>query len=847
MKKVYYFLALAASIMVLDSCRKEPVPEPVIPDDQKNVITFTASAETGAAALTKAGFSGGTEFDATYTHKTSIVARMTSVHNTNNSVRHTRTVLTATADNNAISGGLHNWNTYSEVTYNGTAYNRYWDDAWGRNAKLSVFAVAVPNYDHSITNPLTSGSTLETIVKQGTTSVGSGNTTWQNDTEGDLNKISWTVSTTQTDGYNGTIAKEDLCYSNNIQDTYSYPSGELNYGRGKDGVRRWNGTGYPEYSYSDSDSDHYPNLSDGPMQFKLDNDANPDGPGHFDKGHMIFHHALTRITVNLKKSTNDGFNTDGSDFVLTNDNVVFLNMPVTNILDIKTGQWASTGATTNEVKSARRSTNVASGADYTCFAQVIPGFVINGGSTENVFKFTVSENTYFVTHDQLFTSLNIGSNTTGKDSNGNNLVTVTDNKITLEQGKNYVFTITVKKTGVDVTASLVPWVNVTGEGEATNDYVKINIKDAETNTCSHFDLYRLNDDLDDIYVPETGPGTGEDWTQKYEWYGNYTQKAIKTRQGESTVWDTEWFWESNKTFYHFRTVNEGMVLYGNSGNDADATKDYFKIFGGPIQDYTESVSTVRTASDQAGTSVNDYHWGAPYKTGQSMKYDVQYGWSAADDNNGQIYPAIGSTKQTINMIEHHMMANIRIILKTKRDDAALYKLHVGGVHLKGSTIKLTRFYNEGTVEMGRGLVNVAGNIVSEIEITAPATGTSITDAAYYYDKNDHTVSKEYNFRVVPQALVRDSGANMSDYVGLTITTPDPEMNQYYVIKKLSEIKATSETAGNQTKNEYITRWYPGHDYTYTINISKTGIDAITCSVVEWNTVKGDDFDIDLED
>ncbi|MGN1220715.1 MAG: fimbrillin family protein, partial [Candidatus Cryptobacteroides sp.] len=491
------------------------------------------------------------------------------------------------------------------------------------------------------------------------------------------------------------------------------------------------------------------------------------------------------------------------------------------------------------------------GADYTCFVQVIPGFVIESGSNNNVFKFTVSGNTYFVTHDQLFTSLNTNDNTTNKDCNGNPLVTVKENKITLEQGKNYVFTITVKKTGVDVTASLVPWVNVTGEGEATNDYVKINIKDAEANACSHFDLYRLNDDLNDIYAPETGPGTGENWEQKYNWYGNYTQKAEKTKNGETNVWDTEWFWESNKTFYHFRTVNEGMVLYGNTGDDPNTTNDYFKIFGGPIQDYSEGVTKIRTAAfmDEDnngvddGTYVNDYHWGAPYKTGQSMKYDVQYGWSAAADKDGQIYPAIGSTKHTINMIEHHMMANIRIILKTMKDETAGKKLHVGGVHLKGSTIKLTRLYHEGTVEMGRGLVNVAGTTRDTL-MTAPS---SDSDASYYADENDHTVSKQYTFRVVPQSLVRNSGANLSDYVGLTITTPDPEMNQYYVIKKLSEITATSTTAGNQTQGQVITRWYPGHDYTYTINISKTGIDAITCSVVEWNKVEGSDFDLGLED
>ena len=38
----------------------------------------------------------------------------------------------------------------------------------------------------------------------------------------------------------------------------------------------------------------------------------------------------------------------------------------------------------------------------------------------------------------------------------------------------------------------------------------------------------------------------------------------------------------------------------------------------------------------------------------------------------------------------------------------------------------------------------------------------------------------------------------------------------------------------------------GYDYTYVITISKKGIESITCTIVDWITVKGEDINIDLE-
>lgn len=834
MKKYFIPVALTATMLTMAACSESELSEGLNPDaDRSNLIAFTSSAEGGAAPTTqsRAGFTGGAEFSGVSGKTTELVVRMSSYNGTD--TRHTKTLMKAQHETTNGTPGQ-NMNLYSTVDYV-SGYNRYWDDAWGRAAQLSVYAVAVPNYDASVYNPAGSSDESNKLfekVQKGTVNASTFNSDWQKGAETDaLNSIAWEVSTVQTDGYTGTIAKEDLCYSHNIQATPD-ADGELQYGKGKNGVREWiSGTNYQAYSYSSTGPDHYPTLSDGCMLFRLEDPLQTDGPGHFDKGHMIFRHALTRITVNLKKSATDGFDApDLSDFVLTSDNVVLLNMPYQSTFNFKTGKWG-TSTPTPTINMARRGTTTTG---YTTFAQVIPNFELeNGATTTNVMKFTVSDNTYYVTSDQLFDALNQSRNTDNSDINGNKLVTVKDNKIALEQGKNYIFTIDVKKKGIEVTASVVPWIKVEGSTDARNDYVKIDIANAnaEAEESKYFDLYRLNDDVSDIYAPETGPGTGTDWEKRYNWYGDYTQKAEKTQDGN--VWKTKWFWESNKTFYHFRTVNEGLPIQGSI--DA-GVNNYFNVYGGAIQDY-EDARDNRIYNGSDGR-VNDYRWGAPFKNGASKKYDVKYGWSAANDADGQIYPAIGSTSNKINLIEHHMMSNIYVILKTTESADA--------VNIENAIIKLTQFYNKGTVLMGTGLVNVTGALTSDAIITAPASDN--------FFKTADTESNPYSYRVVPQKLYRGSEANpdndnnRSNFIGLEITTQTPDDNQYYVIKDLSKIKVTNgqPSNSNHVKDDAIKRWYPGHKYIYTITISKKGIDAITCTVVDWINVYGENINIDLE-
>ena len=120
------------------------------------------------------------------------------------------------------------------------------------------------------------------------------------------------------------------------------------------------------------------------------------------------------------------------------------------------------------------------------------------------------------------------------------------------------------------------------------------------------------------------------------------------------------------------------------------------------------------------------------------------------------------------------MSNINVVLRTtmKSDSVQLE------VKSNQCEVTLTHFYANGQVKIGNGLVSTTGDLSASAAFTKPTAGIDVTDGTY-------KKTGAFTFAAVPQALTRTSGDNLS--VGITIKTPDN--NQYYVVQKLSEIKA----------------------------------------------------------
>ena len=193
----------------------------------------------------------------------------------------------------------------------------------------------------------------------------------------------------------------------------------------------------------------------------------------------------------------------------------------------------------------------------------------------------------------------------------------------------------------------------------------------------------------------------------------------------------------------------------------------------------------------------DLHWGAPLKSDASLKYDISKGY---EDN---INTAIGSTDSKIDIIEFHMTSNVIVNLSTTTGDDK--------VTLDGATVKILNSQQSGKVYMGNGLVEPTGT-TSDLTLQSGDNNT-------------------YSAFCIPQAL------DGTDKVKLEITTTDK--NVYTVV--LSDINVS----GSDT--EKIKRWLPNHKYTYSLKLSKTGINQLTCTLLNWEDVTGDNQDVTIED
>lgn len=838
MKKYIYPMALAATLLTTTGCSDDEVNDaPVIPDDQKELISFSVSDEANS---TRAGFIGS---------ETSLAMRIQSTERLGTDNKYTRTVAKAAVD------GTNNATSYSVVTFDGL-YKRYWDDAHGRKSLLSVYAVAVPNGGSSIKN---NSKTLEELLTPGDAS-----NTWGSN---DNNSIAWQVTTSAQEKDAGTntpvknIDQEDLVYSNNIQ------------ADGKDGVYRDYGNGYtPELT---GDKTH----QNGQMLFfqsgMNDEDAattaNTDAPGHFDKGHLVFNHALSRITVTLvegkgfdKTSANQAadFNFDSG------TNITLLDMNVKGTLDIPTGVWTiptkADGGIANIDKMAQTGTGTYA-ADYsveayrnskyiTLTAQMLPDYVFKDADETNVMQFTIDNNTYYITQNMLFHAL------AGKDENKTadyGFDTVNKNKFTMMQGKNYFFTIAVNKTEIQaVTATLADWVDVKGEYSIDNSHITVTtykLSGSGDKYCDEFNFYRLGQKLDKIYTDASYEA--RIFSGDYKTTGH---AKLNRTSADSHIWNTNWFYESNDTAYHFRTLN----------NIAAGKNSFGVVDDSNIENSTSKVSSFKMESGPQST--NDYHWGAPMKTVTAdelntfLKYDLEKGFSKSI-HDGIVAPK-NDKNNTINITELHMMSNINIRLVTdsiayKENGETKYKLSPAAVNLEDAEITLTRFAKTASVDMGTGKITEKYTAPSPLthsldgdddcaKITAPAF---IGDCWWLNAASIKASTDWYTYAVVPQPLRRSDADTPAeaDCVGITIRTSDN--NEYYVITDLATITATSVTTNSslnatrdQAENAKILRWFPGHSYNYTIKISKKGIEAITCTVADWVTVTAKQIDIDLE-
>lgn len=532
--------------------------------------------------------------------------------------------------------------------------------------------------------------------------------------------------------------------------------------------------------YSNNLADNAPTYRDGRLKFNTQTKK-------FDHGRLAFYHALSKITFVVKRG--NGF--DESEFLFNSGtNIRLENFYTKNTLfNIATGEF--TGAYSGEViQTMAQSGSAATG--YTLEALVMPTTDLSTAVKGDI-DFTIAHNHYQLSKADLLEKINEAGKTDY----------LTDGK--LKPGVNYIFTLTIGKTGVDnITATVLEWETVNAnELKPSNAKVTLTLEDRR-GTVKDADIYRLGETADNIthdITTETGKG--------YVWGGTYEE-----RNRLMGSLQTDWYWPNNKTFYHFRAI---------------APMDQTKATAADGRDYVALEHSETYTDDTHSETYTDVTWGAPFTkltNGKTLAYTTDHGFDAYDvDNTHRIHPAIGATKDEIKLLMFHAMSDITFEIYTSGDSDP-DRVDLGnGTDDNHTTIVLKNIATAGKVFLGNGKVEEDGSRTDYPFIALPTL-------------NGDGHLKWNNYGAVPQAL---------DNVVLVITTPDH--NEYRVAMKdveaKSAISSTNVRYPAYTGNK-VDRWYPGVKYTYQLKLTKKGITDLKATILEWETITAGKDDVQIQ-
>lgn len=371
-------------------------------------------------------------------------------------------------------------------------YERYWEDSYSRDSKLSVYSACVPGLNDALT-------------------IGGSNTYNPSSYDWSTTAISPTIDWPLT-GVTGTFASQDatfltnqdLCFSNNVSNI----------------------------------------SSDNRMVFN-------NTTKKFEARQMIFHHALTKITFKIKKG--DGFGTGAGEFNFNSatENIVLKGFNTSGTLDMSTGEFSSIGTADISLLANTKDPTADAEYDYVLTGMMLPGSALTSTATDEVY-FTIDNNKYHITKAQLATAL--ASETVGTGTSKEAPALADGSK--MRPGVHYVFTMTVSKKKIDkLSAAIVDWETVSATATPSNARITVSLMNNGTLQTgdANFNLYRkasvstaISDTFEDY---DWATGYTDNKANLTE---NTTNEGVYTAHNSTD--DNIWYWPDNKTYYHFRAV-----------------------------------------------------------------------------------------------------------------------------------------------------------------------------------------------------------------------------------------------------------------------------------------------------
>lgn len=409
---------------------------------------------------------------------------------------------------------------------------------------------------------------------------------------------------------------------------------------------------------------------------------------------LEFTHAMSKITVRLIAS--DGFPTTGEGLV-GNTTHKFKAVPEV-VLTSNEGtatthdEWCytsckvdvTTGTVTDLAAQAKvkMHTQSTTDASYTTIydALVVPGSRFGDEDNDIIARINADDNIYYVTAKEMRSKMLA-------------LNTATDYKA--EAGKNYIITVNIKKTKIEVTATVKNWIDV--EADKAEPLINVTTSIGGTtdnvNGFTLFDFY-LSDDANENHAT------------------NYNEKSAtaaapttgnKTDGTQAWTFDPLLYWPSHSTHFHMR----GVYPSGTTVTDGKIS-----VVAG---DYS------------ATTSPSNIMVGAPVFTDSNKNCNNTDHTSVDMSQHG-----ICAREGTINLHFNYLMTQVEVRLTTPAsgDDV---------VNLANAKVEIIDGYTAGSIDIHNKTVAVAGSVG-------------------YFTLN-HLDNEDERYRhsiVVPQALTHDA-------------------------------------------------------------------------------------------
>lgn len=498
-----------------------------------------------------------------------------------------------------------------------------------------------------------------------------------------------------------------------------------------------------------------------------------DGTYKFDErasGKLLeFTHAMTKITINLTAGEGfPGYETGAANAKFqTAPTVTLLNFNYTGTVNVETKTSTATDATITNINAYRDN-----GATWTTGGQHTSGFtalVFPGNQfsdATDIIKIEVDGNTYYVNATEI-----------------NKANTETNN--TFEQAKNYVFNITINKTPIVTSATILDWSTV----EAAMEAPKINVDKSyghDGNTFVHdFDFFRS--------------------TTKASNYSNDAYVSYTAGTPATYTFHNQLYWPDHSTHYFFRGVFP-RVQTGSEDGWIPTDK---------VKTSTSNASTieVNNAAYVPATYPSDLALGWPKTVNNEGK-------ETGDDEICKVHTTpetqgICATEGTIKMNFNYVMSQVEVRLKS----TATGDGHIA-MTKDNTIIEIIGGYNNAQIRLSDGLHE---NYTNDNKGNYILTNLTTAESGYLVTSKD---------AIVPQVIGNDVIFRIT-YTNDNETPDDTSDDHNDVYQcKVNLIKETATTTA-------INEWKPGRHYIYELDINKTAINT-TATLTDWVTVTAKD-------